>query len=173
MNIEKEYPDVPPGEKTFKSRVVKSVMFVLGRSMQNTVACDEQAAKEIEDLPEGYTIQFEVAPLGPYMALRKEKGGMKFLGLKKVDADLSMIFKNMEYAYLMLTARLSFPKVYCENGLAVIGDPAHSMILYRLSNIVQFYIWPKGIARRVLKRVPEMTMDKRVKRLKVYSRILF
>ncbi len=172
MNIEKEYPDIPPGEKTMKSRVVQTVLFMLGKGMQNTVAVDEQAAREIEDLPEGYTIQFEVAPLGPYMALRKERGGLKFLGLKKVDADLSMIFKNMEYAYLMLTARLSFPKVYCENGLAVVGDPADSMIFYRLSNIVQFYLWPKIIADLVLKRVPDMTLDKMVKRLKVYSRIL-
>ncbi len=172
MDIEKEYPDIPPGEKTNKSRVVKTVLFVLGRAMQNTVTFDAKARKEIEDLPEGYTVQFEVAPLGPYMAMQKEQGGFKFLGLKKVDADLSLIFKNMEYAYLMLTARLSFPKVYCENGLAVIGDPAHSMILYRLSNIVQFYLWPKVVARMVLKRVPDMTMDRMVKRLQVYSRIL-
>ncbi len=173
MNIKQEYPDISPGKKRFKTLVVKTILFILGKAMQNTVTFDEQAEKEIEGLQDGYTVQFEIAPQGPYMALRKEKGGLKFLGQKKVEADLRLIFKNMEFAYLMLTARLSFPKVYSEHGLAVIGDPAHSMILYRLSNIVQFYLWPRVIARLVLKRVPDMTMGKMVKRLKIYSRILF
>lgn len=170
MNIEKEYPDIPPGEKTLKAQIVKSVLFVLGKAMQNTADLDEQARKEIEELPDGYTIRFEVAPHGPYMAVQKKKDRMRFVGLKKVDADLILIFKNMEYAYLMLTARLSFPQVYSQNGLAVIGNPAHSMIMYRLSNIVQFYIWPKIIAKGVLKRVPDMTAEKILKRLKIYLR---
>jgi len=173
MNIEKEYPDIPPGEKIFKAQVVKSVFFLLGKAMQNTVDLDEQAHEEIRELPDGYTIRFEVAPRGPYMAVQKRKDKMEYIGLKKVGADLILIFKNMEYAYLMLTARLSFPQVYSQNGLAVIGNPAHSMIMYRLSNIVQFYIWPKKIATGVLKRVPDMTNEKMKKRLKIYLRTPF
>ena len=173
MEIEKTYPDHRPGEKTLKILVVKTVLFVLGKAIQNTVALDPQAREEIRDLPEGYNVRFEVAPRGPCMAVRKENGGMTFLGLKPVDADLVLTFKNMEYAYLMLTARLSFPQVYCENGLAVSGDPSHSIILYRLSNIVQFYLWPRFIARSVLKRVPRMTWEKMIRRLKIYIRTPF
>jgi len=172
MDIEKEYPDIVPEAKKAKEMVVKTVLHILGKSMENVVKLDEKAREEVDPLPNDYTVQFEVSPKGPYMAVRKENDTIKYLGLKKVDADLSMVFRNVDVAFKMLTAQISFPEVYCQCGLGVRGNVAHSMIFYRFSNIVQFYLFPKLIAQKVLKRVDEMSLEKFKNRLVMYAKLI-
>jgi len=172
MDIEKKYRDIRPGRKWFKEIVISIVFFVLGKALKATVLLDDEARKELEPIPDGFTVQFAVAPSGPYMALQKKDGLLTYLGLKKINADLAMIFKNTEPAFRMLTAQKSFPQVYCDGSLGVNGDLIVSMIFYRLSNIVQFYLWPKIISRLVLKKVPEMTLQKFWRRILIYLRIV-
>ena len=172
MNIEKEYPDVVPPTKKAKAMVVKTVLHVLGKSMENVVKLDEEAKMEVAALPDGYQVQFEVSPRGPYMAVRKEGDGIKFLGMKKIDADLTLMFRTVDIAFQMLTAQVSFPAVYCQCGLGIRGDVSHSMIFYRFSNIVQFYLFPKLIAQKVLKRVDDMSLEKFKNRLVMYAKLV-
>jgi len=172
MDIEKEYPDIVPEEKKVKVMVVKTVMFVLGKSMENTVNIDDRAKQEVQALPDDYTIQMEVAPNGPYMSIKKVNGRIKYLGQEKIDADLSIVFRNIEMAFKMMTTQISFPALYCQCGLGVKGDVSHTMIFYRFSNIVQSYLFPKIIAQRVLKRVDEMNLEKFKNRLMIYAKLI-
>ena len=172
MDIEKEYPDIIPEEKKAKIMVVKTVMYVLGKSMESTVDLDERAKAEIQDLPDNYVIQMEVAPNGPYVSIRKEDGRIKYLGQKKMDADLHIVFRNIEMAFKMMTTQISFPALYCQCGLGVKGDVSHTMIFYRFSNIVQSYLFPKIIAQKVLKKVDDMNLEKFKNRLMIYAKLI-
>ena len=172
MKIEKKYKDYKPGRKWFKTIVVKIVFFVFGKALKAVSQYDEDAKKEIELLPEGLTVIFEVVPFGPYMSCKIENGRIKYLGLKKVDEDNAFVFKHIEPIFKMLTGQIGLPQVYTENSLTTRGDLAASMIFYRVSNIVQFYLWPKFIAKIVLKKVPDMTIKKFFTRLLIYIRII-
>ena len=174
MTIEKKYKDYRPGKKWFKIIYSKIVFFVLGKALKGLSKFDEDARNELKPLKEGFIVKFEVAPFGPSMALQKKKGILEYMGQKNVDKlkeDMSFIFRNIEPAFEMLSAQKGFPKIYSENSVGTIGDPSYSMIFYRISNLVQFYLWPKIIAKIVLKEVPEMTIKKFITRIKIYLSI--
>lgn len=174
MDIEKRYKDYKPGKKWFKILYSKIVFFVLGKALKGLSRFDEDAINEIKPLREGFIVKFEVAPYGPSMALQKKNGILEYLGQKNVDKlkeDMSFVFRNIEPAFAMLSAQKGFPQIYSENSVGSIGDPSYSMVFYRISNLVQFYLWPKIIAKIVLKDVPDMTIKKFITRIKIYLRI--
>jgi len=171
MDIEKEYRDYKPGKKRMKKIISKIVFFILGKGIKAASILDQDAKKEIDSMKNGFTFLFEVEPNGPYMALQKQTEKLKYLGQKQRDADLTISFKNIDAAFMMLTAQMSFSEAYCQARIGVKGDPAQSMVLYRISNIVQFYLWPKIIAKMVLKKVPAMTLKKFFIRILLYIKI--
>ena len=130
------------------------LLFCLGRGFQAVSGMDPDVKKELEAWEEGFTILFEVAPKGPYLHLRKDKGRIRFLGLRKAEAELVVHFKNIEAAFLVLTAQIGTPRAFAEHRISVMGSLPESMRLVRCLNYVQYYLFPAFIARRILKRLP-------------------
>lgn len=164
----KKYRKRIPGKKTFMKLVVKTVLFILGRGFQCLAARDPDVKKEVDAWDEGFSIMFEILPRGPYMSLQKKNGKLKYLGLKKSEADLIINFKNVDTAFMIFTAQMSTAKGYAQHRLSVQGDLVQAMSLIRCLNIIQFYLFPKFIARMILKRMPKMTLRKFGWRLYAY-----
>lgn len=154
--------------RKMKFVITKILLFVLGRGFQTIAKIDLEVAKEIYTWDENFTILFEILPNGPYLSLSKQNHRLKYLGLKKVDADLTIGFKNLEAAFLIFTAQKSTPTGYAEHRLYVKGDLALAMSLIRCLNIVQFYLFPGFIAKKILKRMPSMSIKKLGIRLYTY-----
>jgi hypothetical protein len=60
------------------------------------------------------------------------------------------------------------PQGYAEHRMSVKGDLAKAMSLIRCLNLVEFYLFPGFIARRILKRLPAMNLRRFGLRLHVY-----
>ncbi|NLB88911.1 MAG: hypothetical protein GX790_06750 [Syntrophomonadaceae bacterium] len=148
--------------------ITKILLFFLGRGFQTIAKIDPEVAKEINTWDDNFTIMFEILPDGPYMSLAKQNNQLKYLGFKKVDAHLTIGFKNLEAAFLIFTAQKSTPIGYAEHRLYVKGDLALAMSLIRCLNIVQFYLFPGFIAKKILKRMPSMSIKKFGIRLYTY-----
>lgn len=168
MTGEKIYPEIVPGRRPFITLVVKIVLFVLGRGFQSIALRDEEVRQEIESWEESFSILFEVLPEGPYLLLQKQNGKLRMLGLQKQEADLVISFKTLGSAFLIFTGQMGTPQGYAEHRMSVKGDLARAMSLIRCLNLVEFYLFPGFIARKILKRLPGMTLRRFGLRLHVY-----
>jgi len=130
------------------------LLFCLGRGFQTVSGTDPDVRREIEAWDEGFGILFEVAPDGPFLSLRKGKDRMLFAGMKSADADMVVRFKNIEAAFMVLTAQSGTPRAFAEHRISVRGHLPEAMRLIRCLNYVQYYLFPAFIARRVIKRLP-------------------
>jgi hypothetical protein len=131
------------------------LLFCLGRGFRAVSGLDPDVRKEIEAWDEGFRIVFEIAPGGPCLFLRKEEGRIRYLGLKKADdAELIIHFKNIDAAFMVLTAQSGTPRAFAEHRVSVRGNLPEAMRLIRCLNYVQYYLFPAFIARRVIKRLP-------------------
>ena len=165
----KEYLEVDPGDNKLKTLVVQTVMVVLGRGFQSAAVLDPEIKKEIAPLKDGFTIMIKVLPDGPCLVLQKKKGKLKYIGSKEVEADLISFIKNIDAAFMMMTAQLGTVQAYIENRLSVKGDIAFAMTFIRCLDIVQAYLFPKIIAGLVVKRVPKLTVRKMINRTLIYT----
>jgi len=166
------YWEIRPGRKRFKVTVIKIVLFILGRALQCASRIDRRVKAEIADWPEGFAIMFMVLPNGPWMGLVKDGGGrLRYRGrsLAEDEADLIFFFKNVESAFLVLTAQLSTPQANAEHRVSVKGEIGKAMTLLRCLNVVQTYLYPKIIAKLAVKRVPHIPFfEKQINRLRIY-----
>ncbi len=162
------YSEISPGSTPWKIAVVKTMFFALGRATPAILRMDKEAGKELAGWDEGFKVMLEVLPKGPFLSFEKKDGALVFLGLVETEADLIVSFKNLESAFLMLTTQISTPEAYAQHRISVKGEIKTGMSFTRCLNIVQFLLFPEIISKRVLKRLPEMTMDRWLTRLYAY-----
>ncbi|HEX3011700.1 MAG TPA: hypothetical protein VHQ70_06625 [Syntrophomonadaceae bacterium] len=160
--------EIRPGQKRFKTILVKIVLFVLGRGFQCIAARDEIVKKEVAGWKESLVIMFQILPCGPYMSLQKKNGRLCYMGLTKSYADLVINFKNIETAFMVFTAQIGIPEGYAQHRFSVEGDISQAMSVIRCLNMVEFYLFPRFIAKLILKRVPGMTAARFGLRLYTY-----
>jgi hypothetical protein len=164
--------NIIPTEKPWKTMVVNTALYVLGKAFCCVSRLDPRIMEETAPLKEGFSFCFAVLPGGPCLCLEKKQTG--FVQKNPRDnADLVIFFKNIESAFLLLTAQNDLAKGFAHHRLLVKGDIADSMILTRCLNLVLSLLYPDIIAEKVLKRVPSTPfLQKTDIRLKMYASIL-
>jgi hypothetical protein len=165
---EKEYPPIKPEEKWVKKFIVQITFIMLGRAFQSGSRHDPEIRREIAVWPENFSIMMNVFPEGPRMVLEKIHGKLKYRGSKFCERDLVINFKNLESAFMVVTAQISPAQAFAQRRIMVTGDLANAMIFTRCLNIIIAYLYPKFISKRLLKRVPIMTTKKQLTRFIIY-----
>lgn len=141
--------------KIFKKSTAKLILWFLGRGLQSCSVLDDNVKKEIQCFEEKTSILLKIEPSGPCMLLSKENSKLKFVGLKEVhDADLAIYFKNIEGAIAVLTGKISIAQSYAEHRFVMKGNVASGMCLVRCLCILESYLFPKFIVKKILKPVP-------------------
>jgi hypothetical protein len=166
---EKEYPPIKPGKKQAKALIVKITFIMLGRAFQCGSKYDPEIRREIAVWPENFMIMMNVFPEGPRMVLEKKHVQFKYHGSKFYRGDLVINFKNLECAFMMVTAQISPAQAFAQRRMMVTGDLANAMIFTRCLNIIIAYLYPRFISKRLLKRVPIMTARKQLTRFIIYT----
>jgi aldehyde:ferredoxin oxidoreductase len=168
-----DYKTLKPRKGWFKQVVVSTFFFILGRAFQSLSRRDETLRREVASWPEETTVLFKVLPKGPRLAFKKVKDGiLKYLGSKvgEQDATLVINFKNLEAAFLMMTAQLGTARAYAEHRMSVRGDLPIALSNIRCLNVVERYLFPTFIAKNVVKRLPDIPARLRYpRRLWVYT----
>ncbi|MEA5079598.1 MAG: hypothetical protein VB013_13580 [Anaerolineaceae bacterium] len=153
-----------PRRSVFKTIIVKIVLFVLGRSLQSATRHDKTLQAEVESWPQDMVVVFKVAPHTPRMAFAKtglNRLQYKGTNVSDEEADLLIAFKNLDSAFMMLTAQIGTPRAYVEHRIAVRGDLVYGLSVIRCLNIVERYLFPTFIAQRILRRLPDIPFLKR------------
>ena len=77
--------------------------------------------------------------------------------------------KNVDYTFLLMTSQKSTVQAFLESAAFVKGDVPIAMSLIRILDRVQFYLFPRIIAKRVIKRLPSISYSSRyLGRLRLY-----
>jgi hypothetical protein len=168
LMMTKTYIPVEPGHKWFKTFVVKTVLFILGRSFQSASKLDPDIKREIANWEEGFSFMMKVFPNGPRMMVEKRRGILKYCGSMPGSADLVITFKSLESAFLLFTAQCGTCQGFAESRFIVNGDIPTAMSLTRCLNVLQGHLFPSVISQLILKRLPPMPWHKQLIRLYIY-----
>lgn len=157
-------------EKRFKRSVCSFIFWFLGKGFAACAKYDSRVKYEIDSMPEGFTIMLKIEPYGPYMCISKKDGRLKYMG-KKEDNSAAIIisFKNIEAALLVLMGRIGIDRAYAEHRFTLKGDIAYGMTVVRCMYLVENYLFPRFMTKKILKRIPE----KEVCSLRIYMASIF
>ena len=97
---------VPP-EKWLKTQITRLCLYFLGMGIETAYKNVPQAKREMDTLPDQFSFCFNVVN-GPSMMILKNGHTVRYVGEKEAyHADLELVLKNIEFAYLMMTGRIS------------------------------------------------------------------
>lgn len=149
------------GTNSGKRMLIKTVFWFLGRGIQSVASFDKTVKEEIRIYDEGTTVMLMVDPFGPYMVMQKKGEKLIYLGKKEVvNADIIIRFKSIEAAILVLTGQIGIDRAYAQHRYVVKGDLYLSMPIVRALSIVEAYLFPKFITKKILKEMPKRTNNK-------------
>lgn len=160
---------VNPKKSTFKNLVVSAGFYALGRGTESVSKFNSNLKDELKVWPDGYLILLKVAPNGKELWLQKNGDSIKWLGKQSKQADLIVVFKNLDIAFRIITTLSNVHTAFVQNRIMVYGDVSQSMILIRVLNIVQSYLFPPFLSKNVLKRVPKFSFAQHMGRIRVYT----
>ena len=159
---------IRPGRKRGKELAVKGLLFVLGRSLQTLAAIDHATSTEVAEWEEGFTVMFYVLPSGPRTGLRVENGRLRHLGAGLKTAELMILFKNLESAWMTLTPQKSIFQSFAEHRCMVAGDLSRAMSLVRCLTNVLVHLYPRAVSQRLVKRPPPRSIRLHKNRLYLF-----
>ncbi|MHA1115949.1 MAG: aldehyde ferredoxin oxidoreductase C-terminal domain-containing protein [Candidatus Heimdallarchaeaceae archaeon] len=151
-----------PKPKRIKERIVALVFTILGRAMKTLSTIDSNIKQEIRTWPTNFKILFNVDNYETSLGLLKNKKGV--LNPQKVtekQADLVITFKTIDAAFELMTAQKGIHHAYASNAIKVKGDTQIAMSLIRCLNITETYLFPRIIAKRIMRKIPTINLMKR------------
>ncbi len=134
---------------------VQLMLDVVGRSLEAISQVDDEVREEVSVLPEGFVFQMKVMPSGPALVVRKEAdGGLKYLGGQTDAPDLSVLFKHIHHAFLVLSFQEKTAQSFANARIIVDGDLGYATRMTRVLNRLETFILPKLVAQRAVKEYP-------------------
>ncbi len=154
-----------------KRIVVHTALVALGASFELLSRLSPEMQAETRDWPEGRTLSMGVLPDGPAIAVRKQNGRLVFLGEGDHGAPLRVLFKNVDSAFLVMSAQIGAHTAFAEHRAVVHGSLSDVMEVNRALAIVLKYLFPGLLLKRVMKRMPTFTPAQLLVKGKLYAHI--
>lgn len=134
-----------------------SAMFrFMGHALEAISQFDESVIEEARALPDGLVFQMTVLPAGPSLAAEHQGNGrLRYLGRHyDGDVDLSIRFKHIAHAFLVLSFREKTVEAFANDRMVVDGDIGLAVRMTRVLNRLEAIILPRMIASRAVKEYP-------------------
>ncbi len=158
------------GWRTKRGRkALAAVVFaVLGRGLIASARLDERVRSEVRGWPDGTVVTLRIAPFGPQVSWRVAGGVLEHLGGGEADSDLLVTFKSVDDALPIVLGMQGVLAAFAEHRVTVRGDLAIAMSLVRCIHIVEGYLYPDVMTRRILPHPAE----RRAGHLRAYSQLV-
>lgn len=153
---------------TFKKITTNIGLWALQRAAISISHFNKEVIRELKTWPEGFKVKVAVKNDSPGIAWKRTKSGLTTTSLKD-DFDLEIYFKNLNIAFKVITTLSNVPEAFTQNRIQAYGNIPDSMILIRIINVVQSYLFPPFLSKRVLKRVPKFGWKQHLGRIRVYT----
>lgn len=153
---------------------VKLMFDVMGRAMEAASQVDSVFEREIKGLSADFVFEMCVKPNGPGLVMQKQPDGtLKFLGgTTPRKPDLSIQFKHMAHAFLVLSFQESTARAFANDRMIVDGEISNALKMVRCLNRLEAFILPKIVAERAIKRYPKLSLQEKLTHgARIYSRV--
>jgi hypothetical protein len=151
-------PSTPAPRRTrkrVKKALAATVFVFLGRGIVAAAKHDARVRAEVLTWPEDTVVALLVAPDGPHLTLRKLDGRLEYLGLRsQLTPTLLVEFKSVDVALPVLIGMKGVLQAFAEHRSTLAGDLGLGMSLMRCLHIVEGYLFPDIIGKRILPRAP-------------------
>ncbi len=144
------------------------VLQVLYRAMRVLSRCDSRVREELLALPEGQTVRFSVSPHARSKYLSFQITGGTIRKAPGAEPDIHITFKSEAMAFRVFTGRMGIAGAYAAHAFMLRGNINEAMGIVRVVDLVEGYLFPRFMSRRILKEVPQ----KQVPSLAVYLRLI-
>jgi len=134
----------------------KTSLMALGVTFELCAKYVPEMKNEISDWEDGRNVGIGVLPTGPYITVRKDGEKFTYLGSGLQDAEISILFKNLDSAMMIFLGQLGAADAVAENRVCVQGQNYMAMQVTRAMAIVQTYLFPGFILRNTFKRPPKL-----------------
>ncbi len=160
---------------TLKRAYVALMMGIVGRGLAIASRIDSQVAHEISHLPVEMTIAMRVYPNGPCCFLQRTHSDLSYLGVHDSGAaDMEIIFKHLQHAWLLYTFQENTPMAFARNRIVLNGEVAHATVFNRCLARLLALILPRPIAKRAMKRYPAIALPHKLRlAASIYLRLPF
>ena len=142
-----------------KKLIAKIVLFFLYRGFKVVYKIEPKVKKEIDNWEDGFGIKIITCANGPVLYMKKENGKLINVKDREEKAPIEIIFKNFESAFLLLTGRMGISKAYAQHRFLLKGNIMDAMSFVRCTDIVESYLFPKIITKRILKEVTKRKVN--------------
>jgi hypothetical protein len=141
--------------RQLKALLIRIILWFLGRGICACAAADSRVQAEVREWEDGVRVVLRVEPAGPAMALEKRGGRLRFLGTREIPgAHLIITFKHLDAALPILLGMTSVARGYAERRMTMKGDLTFAMSVVRVMLLVEAYLFPRMITRRIMQQVP-------------------
>jgi len=143
---------------------------IVGRSLAITSRSDSETAGEVSRLPLGTLISMRVYRHGPSCFLQRTDRGLDYVGAQlDRKPDVEIIFKHLQHAWLLFSFQENTPIAFSRNRIVLQGEVAHAQTFNRCLARLLALILPKPLARRAMKRYPNIGfLDKMKSAVAIY-----
>jgi len=132
-------------------RLLAGVIFwVMGRGLVACARLDTRVQREVASWPEGAVVTLLMWPGTPKTSLRKSNGRLTALGSADVTPTLLVTFKSVAASVPVLLGMKGVLQAFAEHRATVRGDLGLAMSLVRCLHIVEGYLYPDIMTRRIL-----------------------
>lgn len=157
---------------------LKLMFWIVGRGLVAGSKVDAEFKRELAALPASLVIRMVVMPSGPNFTVRvKDNKELEIPGKAERDGletDLTIYFKHLAHAFLVFSFQEGTARAFANDRMYVDGEIGHAMVLVRCLNRMEALILPKFVAKRAVKRYPDIGLgEKLAGGAKIYSRLLF
>ena len=153
--------------KIKKNKLCSLIFPILCKGIIAGYQYDDIIKKELDNLPQNYSISLGIFPYGSYIRLVRING-IFYTTKEYAPSDLQITFKNNSAAVNTMLAKQNVAQSFAKHQLLLAGDIAHGITLVRVINRIECYLFPRFMTRKILPKI-----KKQVCSLKMYGRILF
>lgn len=156
-------------KQKMEKRLGAIVLYVMYAGICELYKIDGRVREEIDSWPDGMTYCLACSKDGPRLFFRKNKDKLQRLNPRiQRYYDTCITFRSLEAAFMVLTGRQGIAQAYAAHAFTLHGDVGTAMELTRCVDVVESYLFPKVMTRRILKEVAQ----KHCGTLALYTRIL-
>jgi len=150
-----------------KESIVKTSLLALATAFEMVSKSSPELKAEIAGWKAGQTFSLGVLPDGPAVTMIKLGDEIKYLGKGIKASDCVILFKNLDSAILPFTGQMGSHMAFVEHRAILHGSVAEAMQASRAMVIVQSYLMPGLIFKKIFKRPPKMGVSQLLLKAKV------
>ena len=130
-----------------KKIIIWVVLQFLYRGMKVLYKLDYRMKEELDGWRENKTLRIQIMN-GPSITMTYTY----LQGLQKTHQtpDITIVFKSVHTAFLVFTGMMSVKQAYLEHRFSLKGDVYESMRFVRCVDLVETYLFPRFMTKRIL-----------------------